>query len=183
MSNKKVYAFVTNGTEEVELLAVVDILRRAGVSVDIVGVGCKTAICSRGTTLTADSVIEEQDFTDADCLFVPGGMPGSKTMGENKLLIDALKRQSESGKIVAAICAAPALVLGKNGFLVGKNGVCSPGFEKEMTGCSVRYEKVCVCENIVTARGLGCALELGLTLVELLCNTAVANDIKQKICM
>ena len=177
----KVNAVMTDGTEEAELLNVVDILKRAGADVKLVSVAGKTITSSHGIVLTADSTLHDTDLTDCDLLFVPGGMPGSKSLGENKSLIAAIAGMLKSGKKVAAICAAPALVLGRNGFLKGRKATCFPGFEENMVGAEVTGARVEVDGNIITARGLGCAIELGLELVALLFDRVKSDEIKTKI--
>lgn len=177
----KAYAFVADGTEETELLAVADVLIRAGVSLRIVSVGAREITSSHGIRLIADAVIGDVALDDADLLFVPGGMPGSVRLSECKPLIAALDGQLMRGKRVAAICAAPALVLGKHGLLNGKNATCFPGFEGDMSGATVTGARVVTDGNVTTARGLGCAIELGLELVGLLFDKAKADEIKSKI--
>lgn len=181
-SVKKIYAFAADGTEETELLAVVDILRRAGQETVIASVCGRTVTGSHGIEFKADALAKECDFSDADVLFVPGGMPGTKALAASELVVNALKTHNAKGKKIAAICAAPALVLGANGMLNGKKGVCSPGFEEYMTSCDIKTDKVITDGNITTARGLGCAVELGLELVRLLCGKEKSDEIKQKIC-
>lgn len=180
---KKVYAMIADGTEEVECLGVVDILRRAGLKVSLVSVsnGCDI-VSSHNVRITADLCIKDVDFSDADLLFVPGGMPGTKNMSACGKLIAAIKSTQGNGKRVAAICAAPALVLGAHGFLDGKSAVCFPGFEQYMTGAKlVPGGRVVTDGNITTARGLGCTVELGLELVRLLSGEDKAEELKTKI--
>lgn len=178
----KAYAFIADGTEEVELLAVVDLLRRAGVETVITSIDGNVATSSHGVKITADGLIGDFDFADADLLFIPGGMPGSVKMGGCKPLISAIDRQLKAGKRVAAICAAPAEVLGANGFMRGKRGVCFPGHEDNMLGATVEAgARVVTDGNITTARGLGCAIDLGLELVSLLVGGDKAAELKGKI--
>lgn len=178
----KAYAFIADGTEEVELLAAVDLLRRAGVETVITSVDGMTATSSHGVKITADGLICDFDFSDADLLFIPGGLQGSVRMGGCKELVSAIERQLGAGKRVAAICAAPAEVLGANGFMNGKRGICFPNHESKMKGATVvSGARVVTDGNITTARGLGCAIDLGLELISLLCGGDVASDIKKKI--
>ncbi len=179
---KRVYAMVANGTEEAELLNVVDLLRRAGIEVVITSVDGATVTSSHGVRLIADALIDSVDLTDADMIFVPGGMPGSKRLADTKKLIDAIGKMLDGGKRVAAICAAPALVLGAHGFLNGKKATCFPGFEAEMRGASVTGGRVETDGLVTTAQGLGCALELGLEIIALLLGKSTALSIKEKIC-
>ena len=177
----RVNAVMTDGTEEAELLNVVDILKRAGAEVSLVSIAGKTVGSSHGIILTADALISDMTTADCDMLFIPGGMPGSKRLGENKPLVAAIDKMLSGKKTVAAICAAPALVLGKNGFLKGKRATCFPGFEADMLGATVTGARVEKDGNIVTARGLGCAIELGLELVSILFGKDKSDEIKGKI--
>ena len=180
--NKKALAFIANGTEEGELINVVDILCRAGVDVELVSIDGCTVESSHGITLTADLSINSVGLDGVDLLFIPGGMPGSKHLGECAPLVELIKTALGKNIRVAAICAAPSLVLGKNGFLKGKRGICFPGFEDGMDGCEiVKGARVVTDGLITTARGLGCAIDLGLELVSLLCGTDKAQEVKSKI--
>ena len=126
----KVYEFLANGFEEVEALAPVDILRRGGVEVKMVSItGSNLVESSHGVVVKADLLFENiTDFSDADLLMLPGGMPGSKNLNEHEGVRKALKEQFEKGKRVAAICAAP-LVLASVGLLKGKKATIYPGME------------------------------------------------------
>ncbi len=177
----KIHCMAANGTEEAELLNVVDVLRRAGADAAIVSIDGEEFTSSHGVKIKADAVIENVDLSDCDLLFVPGGMPGSKRLGACERLTRAVGDMLNKGKRVAAICAAPALVLGANGYLVGKKATCFPGFESEMRGATVTGARVTTDGLITTARGLGCAIELGLELVRLLFGADKAEEIKGKI--
>ncbi len=177
----KVYAMAANGTEECELFNVVDVLRRAGAVVEIVSIDGEKPMSSHGVTIVADRLIDSVDLADCDILFVPGGMPGSERLGACAALIDGIEHRIESGKRVAAICAAPAVVLGEHGFLRGKRATCFPGFEARMNGAVVTGARVETDGLITTARGLGCAIELGLELIKILFGEEKAEEIKRKI--
>lgn len=177
----KVYAFLANGLEEVECLATADVLARAGVKVTLVAVGDKREVTgSHGFTIVADSTINEIDFKEADVLFLPGGMPGTKNLSECKTLCDALVEASEEGRRLAAVCAAPS-ILGGLGILKGKKATCYPGFEDALSGAEVVGEGVVTDGNVTTARGLGYSLDLGLELVKLLVDEKTASHIKTAI--
>lgn len=178
----RVYAMIADGTEEVECLAVVDLLRRAHIDTVIVSVGGKNILSSHKVAITADKTADEVDLTDADLIFLPGGMPGSTNLAHCAPLISAIEKQLKSNKRVAAICAAPAVVLGANGFLRGKKAVCFPGFESGCDGAKVDIKARVVTDgNITTARGLGCAVDLGLELISLLVDKNTADKIKEAI--
>ena len=130
----EVYAFLADGSEEVECLAVADVLVRAGIKVTLVSISNNKEVTgSHGFTIVADTTIGEIDFEQADLLFLPGGMPGTKRLSECRPLCDALVKANEEGRRLAAICAAPS-VLGGLGILKGKTATCYPGFEGEKQG-------------------------------------------------
>lgn len=178
----KVYAMIADGTEEVECLAVVDILRRSGIETTLVSIGDSCdVVSSHNIKLQADAAIADVDFGDADVIFLPGGLPGSEYLSQCEPLIAAIRQALADGKRVAAICAAPAVVLGRHGFLEGKTATCYPGFEQECKGASYTTQGVVTDGNITTARGLGFAIDLGLELVMLLKGEGAAEDMKHKI--
>lgn len=177
----KIYAFMADGTEETECLAVADVLIRGGIEVKTISVSGKREIkSSHGITVVCDEIIENTDLGDADALFLPGGMPGTKKLGECKLLTDALLVANSAGKRIAAICAAPS-VLGKLGLLKGKTATCFPGFEDMLEGAAYTRMGVVTDGNITTARGLGFAIDLGLELLALLTDKENSDKIKAAI--
>ena len=166
----KVYAFVANGSEEVELLAVVDVLLRGGQDVKLVSItGSKDVVSAHQIKLQADLEFSEADFSDADVLFLPGGMPGTRNLAAH-----------EAGKRLAAICAGPS-VLGGLGILEGRKATCYPGFEGELKGAEYTRQGVVTDGNVTTARGLGYALDLGIELLALLTDREHAGQIKDSI--
>lgn len=178
----KVYAMIADGTEEVECLAVVDILRRSEIETVLVSVNeTKEVVSSHHVRLHADASAAETDFSDGDVIFVPGGMPGAEHLAACEKLIDALRQAAEDGRRIAAICAAPAVVLGRHGLLEGKTATCFPGFEKELLGAVYTDQGVVTDGNITTARGLGYAIDLGLELVRLLKGKEKSEDIRSRI--
>lgn len=178
----KVYAMIADGSEEVELLAVVDILRRSGVETVLVSISDrKDTISSHQVKIEADAVIAETDFSDGDVIFLPGGLPGAENLSNCPALIQAISQNLTEGRRVAAICAAPGVVLGRHGFLEGKTATCFPGFEKEFQGAEYTMQGVVTDGLITTARGLGFAIDLGLELVKLLVGEEQAEDTKKKI--
>lgn len=177
----EVYAFLAEGMEEVECLAAADVMARAGIKVTLVSItGKKKVKGSHGFKMKADVLLEDADLSRADVLFLPGGMPGTKHLGECKPLCEALVKANEEGKRLAAICAAPS-VLGELGLLKGKKATCYPGWESKLTGAVLTGAGVVTDGNITTARGLGYALDLGLELVSLLVNETAAQQIKSAI--
>ena len=176
-----VYAFLTEGSEEVECLAVVDVLRRAGIDTRLIAVGGDLKVrSSHNVEISCDARIEDTDLSAADILFLPGGMPGTLNLGKDGLLCDALLKQNSAGKRITAICAAPS-VLGELGLLKGRTATCFPGFEDKLEGAAYTHEGVVTDGNITTARGLGYALDLGLEMIRLLSGAEEAKKIKASI--
>ncbi len=177
----KVYAFLADGLEEVECLAVVDVLRRSDVEVTLVSVsGTKEIVGSHGIHLTADALFEETSPSQADILFLPGGMPGTKNLGSHQGLLEAVAKAAREGRRIAAICAAPS-ILGSMGLLKGRTATCYPGFEDMLEGASYTSQGVITDGNITTARGLGYALDLGLELIRLLQGPQQAERIREAV--
>lgn len=165
----KVTTFLTDRFETVEALAVIDVLRRASIDVELVSItGNKQVKSAQNIVVTADSVIDEVDFNDSDVLFLPGG-PGHKSFFECEKLLSLLKTHNDNGKRIAAICAAPS-VLGKLGLLEGRKAIAFPGYEESLLGAKVLKAPVRVVTdgNITTSRGMGTSIDLGLELVRLL---------------
>ena len=178
---KQVYVFRADGFEEIEGLTVVDVLRRAGADTETVSVmGRKEIGGSHGIHVMADSLFEESDFSDAQLLVLPGGMPGTLHLGEGKELTDLLLRFHESGKKVAAICAAPS-ILGDLGILKGRDAVCYPGFEDRLEGANVTRAKVAADGGVAASRGMGAAIPFALALVEQLVSKEKAAEVKKSI--
>lgn len=177
----KVYAYLAEGLEEVECLAVVDVLRRSGVDVTMVSItGAKEITGSHGIKFMADALFEEANSDAADVLFLPGGMPGTNHLKAHEGLKAAIEKANKQGRRVAAICAAPS-VLGSMGLLKGRTATCYPGFEDQLTGVSYTSQGVVTDGNITTSRGLGYALDLGLELIRLLQGPQQAQKIAVSI--
>lgn len=177
----RVYVFLADGFEEIEGLTPVDILRRAGADVCTVSVtGEKVIHGSHKIDITADALFEETDFSNADLLVLPGGMPGTKYLGAHSGLAKLLVEADEKGTGIAAICAAPS-VLGDLKLLQGKNAVCYPGFEEHLDGASVSENGTVTDGNITTARGMGVAVPFSLELVKRLFGEKKAEEVGKSI--
>ena len=163
----KVYTFLTDGFETVEALAVIDILRRAGIEVETVSITGNEQVCSaQNITVKADTLFKAQPVRKEDVLFLPGG-PGHKQYNECKPLLELLEKHHAEGGRIAAICAAPS-VLGAAGLLEGRHATCHPGFEEKLTGAITSEDAVVVDGNIITSRGMGTAIDFGLAIVDCL---------------
>ncbi len=165
---KKSYVFLANGFEEVETLTVIDILRRAGVEVITVSIDdAPFTTGAHGVSVAADlGYTEVQGFNDADFLILPGGMPGASNLASFAPLNALLKSHNADGGNIAAICAAPAVVLAPLGILKGKKAICYPGFEDKLkeAGAKLGNPPVCVDGNIVTSNGPASAIPFALTI-------------------
>ena len=165
----KVYAFVADGMEEVECLAVCDCLRRAKVDVKLVSImGRKMVTGSHGFKIEADSLFEEIT-DDADVLFLPGGLAGTNNLKAHEGLAEMLKAH-----------AAPS-ILGELGLVKGHRATCYPGFETKMEGADCRGDGIITDRLISTGRGMGWAIDLGLELIKLLVSEEEAERIKAAI--
>lgn len=181
-----VYVFLADGFEEIEALAPVDLLRRAGVEVETVSIktGEKVVNGARGISVNANITIDEVDLTKASMLVLPGGMPGTlNLLACDKLMamVDEYAKSGDNNKRVAAICAAPAKLLGARGLLEGKKAICYPGMESELLGATVTFEPAVTDGNITTSRGMGTAVEFGLELVKLLCGEEKAKQLRESV--
>ena len=158
--------FLATGYEEVEMLTVVDMLRRAKISIDMVSItDQKEVTSSHNVTITADKILSEVNFDEAEMLILPGGIPGTPNLRACDLLCEKLKEFAANGKKVAAVCAAPT-VLGELGILAGKKATCYPSFaDKLATGDYVKLPVV-TDGNVITSRGMGTAIEFALAIVE-----------------
>lgn len=181
MSSKKVGMMVANGYEEVEMLTVVDLLRRAGMTCDIISVtGKKELTSSHKVTVIADLLFEDADYDSYDALVIPGGMPGTTNLGAHAGVCEQLKKAYADGKLIAAICAAPT-VFGKLGLLEDKKAICYPGMEDQLTGARVTYEPAVRDGNIITSRGMGTAIDFGLEILAYYEGREAAAELAEKV--
>ena len=177
-----VYMFLAEGFEEIEALAPLDLLRRAGVEVTTVGIGGDKITGSHGITVKADVKDKKVKLENIDMVILPGGMPGTKNLDASKTVHTAIDLAKEQGAYIAAICAAP-MILGKRGDLKDKDAVCYPGFEEYLEGAKLHERgcKIAVDGKIITARGMGVAVDFGLALVEALCGKDKASELEHAI--
>ena len=158
---------VADGTEELEAVAIIDVLRRAGTKVTVASVtGNRQITASRGVVIVADTLIEACTETDYDLVVLPGGIPGAEHLRDSAELIRILKRQREKNRLYGAICASPAVVLEHHGLLKGHQATCHPGFVDRLTVTDRVDARVVVDGNCLTSRGPGTAIEYALALVE-----------------
>ena len=178
---KKVALFIENGSEELELIAPLDVMRRANLKVDVISANNEDFITSaHNVKIIADKKIEEiNNILDYDAIVIPGGMPGSTLLRDNKKIIEFYQTMYNSGKLVAAICAAP-IVLSAAGITDDKEVTSYPGFDKEINCKSYNSEKaVVVDKNVITAQGPAVAILFGYEIVNYLLQDNTADDIKK----
>lgn len=178
-----VYAFMADGCEEVEALAVIDLLRRAGEEVELVSIHNKDMTQgSHGIGIKNDVMLKDIFVDAADTLFLPGGGVGTKNLKACEELSKLLVSHNAKGGRIAAICAAPS-ALGILGILEGKNATCYPGFEDQLKGAMFKAVPVVTDGNITTSRGMGTSILLGLELVKLLKDEETSKKLAEAIMM
>ncbi|KXU04508.1 DJ-1 family glyoxalase III [Streptococcus oralis] len=158
----KVAVILANGFEEIEALTVVDVLRRANISCDMVGFE-EQVTGSHDIQVKADRVFDG-DLSDYDLLVLPGGMPGSANLRDNQALISEIQAFNQEGKKISAICAAP-IALHQAGILKDKHFTCYDGVQEQITDGIYQKETVVVDGNLTTSRGPSTALAFAYELV------------------
>ena len=185
---KKVIVLLAEGFEEVEAVTPIDYLRRAGIEVTVAAIGTSLAVKgARGITVNADTSLHElarQNQATAaswDAVVLPGGMPGSTNLaasGETSALITEM---AQAGKLVCAICAAPAVVLAPPGILSGKKFTCYPGMETKVQGGTWTEAPTATDGNVITSRGAGTAGVFATAIIEQLLGGAEAEKVAKAV--
>ncbi len=173
-----VYLMLATGFEEIEALTVADVMRRANIDVKLVS--CENTDMVSGAhkiAVKSDISLSECSLDMAEMIVLPGGMPGTKNLLNNKVLCDFILSANDKGVKISAICAAP-MVLGKLGLLTEKEAVCYPGFESELIGAILPSKRVVSDGNITTSVGPGSAMEFSFRLVEILKGTEISEKLK-----
>jgi 4-methyl-5(b-hydroxyethyl)-thiazole monophosphate biosynthesis len=167
------YLFLDNGFEEIEAVTTIDLLRRAGIPLTTVSItGIQMVQGAHNIAIEADGLMDNVDFSDAETLILPGG---ATRLDASAALCELLRRHNEEGKLIAAICAAPA-VLGRLGLLAGKQATCYPGYESAL-GESYVGGLVVESQNVITAKGPGLSSDFAFCLIEKLAGSEVADRI------
>lgn len=175
---KKVLVFIADGTEEVEVVTVVDYLRRAEIQVDLVSVMAEKEITgAHNIKIIADKLVDEVVAADYDAAYAPGGLPGSYHIRDNKAAIKIFRDLAQEGKVTSALCAAP-IVLDKAGLLEDKNFTCYPGFEGNIEGGNLKQEIVVKDGKVITGRGPAIAASLAFELIEELLGSEKRKEIE-----
>lgn len=176
-----VYMLLGTGFEETEAIAPLDLLRRAQIAVQTVGVNGKTVTGGHGIAVEADITLDEMDLTDLDMIILPGGLGGVASVRGSKAAMDALQFAWENGKFVAAICAGPT-VLADLGITDGKQVTCYPGCETALQKANYQPNASAVRDGkLITGTSAGCAIPFGLTLIEALKGKEAAETVAAQI--
>ena len=178
-----VYCYLADGFEEIEAIAPVDMLRRAGIEIKTVGVTGEVVSSSHGIKVVADTSLSDVALDDnIEAVILPGGLPGATNLEESDEVQKAIDFATANDKYVCAICAAPQ-ILGHKGLLEGKEAIAYPGFEAELEGAIISENHVAVDGKFITAKGAGVATEFGLAIVAALKDKDTADKIGKAIQM
>jgi len=169
---------LADGFEDIEAIAVIDILRRAGIMIDTVGIPSTSVMSKSGVRIMTDKKLNEINIDDYDGIILPGGIKGVENLSKTALLLEMIKRADARGKLIAAICAAPS-ILAKAGVLEGKKATIYPGMERELP--YPRGDRVVVDGNVITSQGPGTAIEFALAIVEKLKGRGKALEVKEQV--
>ncbi|MBR5541969.1 MAG: DJ-1/PfpI family protein [Bacteroides sp.] len=176
---KTIFVFLAEGFEEMEALTPVDILRRAGLSVQTVSVMDEQVVAgAHGVPVIADKMFAEINSEDAEMILLPGGLPGATNLDAHEGLSQMILDFAKEGKPLAAICAAP-LVFGNRGLLQGKKATCYPGFETYLQGAEYTASLVETDGNFITGKGPGAAIAFAFAIVEKYCGGDKVNELKK----
>ncbi len=177
-----IYVFLAEGFEEVEALTPVDLLKRAGKEVQIVGVNGSVIKGSHGISVQADITINEISLgSELEMIVLPGGMPGTLNLEKSEAVRIAVDFCNEREIYIGAICAAPS-ILGHMGLLQGREAIAYPGFEGELKGATISKHSVVKDGHIITAQGAGVAVAFGLKLAEVFVGADKAKALSAGIC-
>ena len=177
-----VIVVLAEGFEEIEAVIPIDVLRRAGLNITTAGLSGRSVTGSHGIIITADQAWENVSALTPDVLVLPGGMPGSKNLGEHQGLRQLAQRVQSKNGYLAAICAAPAFTLAAWGLLAGRRATCYPGCETQFP-VDVRHEQAAVVVDgrVITASGPGAALDFSFKLVEVLINREAVDRLREQM--
>ena len=182
-TDKRVAVLLADGLEEIEALAAVDLLYRAGIDVQMLAVGDTLQVTgSHGVTIHADALLAEADLGSYTLVMLPGGIPGTPNLQADAAVVAEVRRRLESDLPLAAICAAPS-VLARTGLLEGRAATCHPSVEQVLIdgGARLSHDRVVRDSNLLTSRGMGTAVDLGLELVRFLQGDQAVAALRQAI--
>lgn len=180
---KNAIIILAEGFEEIEAITPIDLLRRAGINVCVAGLCSEKNYItgSHGISIRADAGLNSVS-DDFDACILPGGQPGAANLASSDHVRSFIMNMHSKQKIIAAICASPAVILAPLGILDKKTATCFPGNEKTFSqNTHFSTEKVVVDGHIITSRSAGTAIEFSLKIIELLINVQAADSIRAKI--
>ncbi len=182
---KKVAVLLADGFEEVEALTPIDFLRRAEIEVTVTGVTGETVTGAHDVAIRADAAIADvvKASGEYDGVIIPGGMPGAANIAASEDAGELITEMVKERKLVAAICASPAVVLHPLGILKGKQATCYPGFEEKMDDVQCKPKRVVVDGNCITSRGPGTAAEFAVEIIQYLIGKDAAKTVRQATLM
>ncbi len=175
--SKTVLIPIADGSEEIEAVSIIDVLRRAGATVTVASVNNLQVTASRGVNLVADKLISDCLGTTYDLIALPGGIPGAEHLRDSKELTELLQKQQKQGRLYAAICASPAVVLQHHGLLGSRRATCHPFFIEQIKKNESIESRVVVDGTCITSQGPGTAIEFALKLVEALYGKEKADEV------
>lgn len=177
----RIAVFFAEGYEEIEALAVVDVCRRCGITVDMVSAyGEKSVMGSHGILVEMDKGFDQADFAEYDMLVLPGGKQGTENLEAHQGLMEQIDAFYRDGRYIAAICAAPS-IFGHRGILKGRNACSYPSFESHLEGAQVTVGPVEISDHVITSRGMGTAIDFGLAIAGVLCGEEKAQKMAETI--
>lgn len=175
--NKSALVLFAEGSEELEAVSIVDILRRGGVNVVLAGLTGGPLRGSRGTVLLPDTTLDEAATHAFDMIVLPGGQPGTRHLREDARVLSLLRQMHMAGKYVAAICAAPS-VLATAGLLENRKATSFPACLDGFPGIQLDPAAVVEDGRLITSRGPGTAMDFSLLLLERLCGKAKRDEVE-----
>jgi len=179
---KRACVLLADGFEETEALTVADLLRRAGTEVTLAAVSDGLFVTgANGITVQADAFLRDTDLSDTDLLVLPGGMPGTTNLESCKTVQETIDTFDRQKKYIGAICAAPAILLGKAHRLAGRRATCYPGMESYLSEGTAVTDPVVVSDHFITSRGIGTAIPFALQLIELLFGRGKAASVAEGV--
>lgn len=177
----KIAVFLAEGFEEIEAVAIIDVLRRGGIEIDTVSIEKDNYVTgSHNICIAADKSFEEASQKKYDGIVLPGGMPGTTRLESYLPLKEMISVYNKQEKLIGAICAAPK-ILGNMGILKGREAICFPGFEGELKGAIISKDNVAVSGHIITGKGAGKAIEFALAILESIKGEEIAMQLKGKM--
>jgi 4-methyl-5(b-hydroxyethyl)-thiazole monophosphate biosynthesis len=171
---------LADGFEEIEAIAPIDLLRRAGIDVLVAGLGKKQIKSARDVEIVCDEIFDIKKHCDFDAIILPGGMPGTTNLMENDDVIQAVKNYFVAEKFCCAICAAPK-ILAKAGILKKRKFTCFPSVEKDISDAEYLDDAVVQDENIITGKAAGTSIDFTYVIIANLLNEEEAVAVLDKI--